>query len=62
MEKLSNGESDLKAFKDDETTKAYNDNRPEGEIVVELSQWLSKVTLDIIGISRSFHYGLMTNA
>lgn len=42
---------DVKAFKDQAAADVYSATRPEGETVVEVSSWLSKVTLDIIGMT-----------
>lgn len=42
---------DVRAWKDNEAAQKYQATKPAGEIVMEVSAWTSKVTLDIIGLT-----------
>lgn len=41
--------ADPSCFKDVATSAAYQTSKPDDEIVLEVSRWLSRVTLDVIG-------------
>lgn len=51
IELISSNSPETSAFKDEESAKTYRDEKREGEIVFDVSPWLSKVTLDIIGVA-----------
>ncbi|BGP23308.1 hypothetical protein JCM10295v2_002203 [Rhodotorula toruloides] len=43
------GTLDPKAWKNDDTASAYQASKPEGETVIEVSDWLTRLTLDALG-------------
>lgn len=51
QELISNSSVDFKAFKDQLAVDKYESNKVEGEIVLDVSPWLSKLTLDIVSLS-----------
>jgi hypothetical protein len=46
----SDASGDATAWKDADAAQAYKAVKPEGESVIELTQWLNRLTLDIIGL------------
>lgn len=48
---ISTSAVDFKAFKDEEAADKYESKKPEGEIVLDVSPWLSRMTLDIISLT-----------
>ncbi|GAA5976836.1 hypothetical protein JCM10908_005646 [Rhodotorula pacifica] len=47
--KITSGEIDQRAWKDEQTAAAYASSSREGEAVIEVSDWLTRLTLDAIG-------------
>ncbi|BGP01286.1 hypothetical protein NBRC10513v2_002238 [Rhodotorula toruloides] len=43
------GKVDSKAWKNDEAAAAYQASKPESEAVIEVSDWLTRLTLDALG-------------
>lgn len=43
------GQVDSKAWKNDEAADAYQAGKPDGEAVIEVSDWLTRLTLDALG-------------
>ncbi|KAK4051461.1 hypothetical protein OIV83_002945 [Microbotryomycetes sp. JL201] len=52
---------DDRAHKDDAAAQTYLDQKPEGENVIEVSHWLSRATLDVIGDAGfGYHFGAVS--
>ncbi|GAA5872942.1 hypothetical protein JCM8547_003270 [Rhodosporidiobolus lusitaniae] len=51
MDVIESGQADEAAFKNADAMQADNGTRPQGESVVELTRWLNRLTLDIIGVA-----------
>lgn len=47
---------ELEAWKDEDTMREYQSSKPEGEIVLDVSKWHTKLTLDVIGLGESSMY------
>ncbi|GAA5974169.1 hypothetical protein JCM21900_003387 [Sporobolomyces salmonicolor] len=47
------------AFASKEAARAYRDSKPDGEVAIEVLAWLSRLTLDIIGVAG---FGYQFNA
>ncbi|KAM0789153.1 hypothetical protein ACM66B_000004 [Microbotryomycetes sp. NB124-2] len=58
LEVVNSPVQDDRAHKDDTAARAYLEKKPEGENVIEVSHWLSRATLDVIGDAGfGFHFG-----
>lgn len=56
---------DLGAWKDEAAAKEYQSTKPGGEVVFDVTKWLSRVTLDIIGVGAFLgtrFYGMAADA
>lgn len=52
------GTTDPSCFKDEATSDAYSASRSDDEVVLDVSRWYSKFTLDVIGEAGfGYHFG-----
>ncbi|GAA5896422.1 hypothetical protein JCM6882_001009 [Rhodosporidiobolus microsporus] len=57
---IAAGTGDEAAWKDTTVAKAYEAQRPDGEVTFELVRWLNRLTLDIIGITGfGYHFNAL---
>lgn len=53
---IADGTVDERAFKDADTSKANAEKRDDSNSsVIEVANWMSRLTLDIIGLSTLLH-------
>ncbi|GAA5882286.1 hypothetical protein JCM1840_005437 [Sporobolomyces johnsonii] len=51
------------AFASKEAARAYRDSKPEGEVAIEVLTWLSRATLDIIGVAGfGYHFNALSRS
>jgi hypothetical protein len=47
------GAADSKAWKNEDAASAYQAGKPDGEAVIEVSDWLTRLTVDALGKGAS---------